>query len=162
MSTKKGHGIKSMYRGMFIGTSMELLLFAYAALAGAVLGSVYDIIRAFRISLKHNSIAVAVEDCIFVILSFLVYFSFCVELLEGANRLFVAVGMILGFAVYLFSIGRLISKMLSKAFGAAVIICTALVKVFKKVFSYLCGVTDLRRFFKKNKKNIASSDSDGV
>ncbi len=100
--------------GSFTGVLGELRMFGLAVLVGMVLGAVYDIFRIFRISLPHRSVAVFIEDFIFVLFSGMVYFCFSVEMLEGALRLYVAIGMIAGFGIYLLSLGRIISGFFRK------------------------------------------------
>ncbi len=95
--------------GSFTGVMGELKIFGLAIIVGAVLGAVYDILRVLRITIPHKFWAVFVEDFLFVIFSGFVWFCFSVELLEGELRLYVIVGMLAGFAVYLLTLGRIIS-----------------------------------------------------
>lgn len=138
-----------MYQGMFLGTAREITLLLYAALTGALLGAVYDILRALRISIRHSTLAVAAEDFVFCILFGAVYYSFCVQFTEGALRMFLLVGMIAGLGLYLVSLGRIICGVLGKAFGMAARLCTYMVKIIKKFIKFCAGC----RFFRNIKNN---------
>ena len=141
---------EQVYADSFFGISLELRLFLGAVLLGAVLGAVYDIFRAVRLSFKNPGWLVFFEDLLFMFLSGLAYYSFCVELCRGQIRFFALVGVIIGFSAYILTLGRLVCGM----FGfAAKYVRTALGllgKVVKKVFGVLCGVP----FFKKEEEKI--------
>lgn len=137
-----------MYQGMFLGTGREITLFLYAMLTGALLGSVYDILRALRMSVRHRSAAVAAEDFAFCALFGTVYYGLCVSFTEGALRLFMLAGMLAGFGVYLVSLGRIVCGILSRVFGLVTGFYMIVVKIIKKIIRYLCGLT----FFQKLNK----------
>lgn len=80
-----------------------------AAVVGAFLGAVFDILRVIRITLPHKSWMVFIEDFLFVLFFGGVFFCFSVEMLEGSFRLYVLVGMVAGFGIYLLTLGRIIS-----------------------------------------------------
>lgn len=137
-----------MYQGMFLGTGREITLFLYAMLTGALLGSAYDILRALRISVRHHSAVVAAEDFVFCVLFGTVYYGLCVSFTEGALRLFILAGMLVGFGVYLASLGRIVCGILSRVFGLVAGFYMIVVKIIKKFIKYLCGLT----VFQKLKK----------
>lgn len=137
-----------MYQGMFLGTGREITLFLYALLTGALLGSVYDILRALRISIRHHPAAVAAEDFLFCVIFGTVYYALCVTFTEGALRLFLLAGMLIGFGVYLVSLGRIICGIISRVFGLVTGFYMIVVKIVKKFVRYLCGLT----VFQKLKK----------
>lgn len=140
------------YDGMFLGVSQELKLFAMSLMAGGVLGAVYDILRAARLSIKHSFTLVAIEDALFIIAFGMTYYSFCVAMLEGAMRMFALVGFIAGFAVYLCTLGRLVCGILSTALSTLSKMLMLLVKTLKKPLMYLCGLPFLRNIKKKFSK----------
>lgn len=144
-----------MNDNMFLGTATEIALAAYAAMTGAVLGAFYDLLRAARMTVRHSRLACAAEDTVFALFFGLVFYGFCVELLEGKARLFVLVFMAAGFFLYLKSLGKILSGILSTVFKSLVILC-------KKPLCYLCGVTVLRRRSKKSEKDLADSEQNGV
>lgn len=89
----------------------ELLRFARAGLLGIGCGVLFDILRLLRTLLPHGAIAVFLEDTLF---SFLFCFilqidawSFC----GGALRFSQFLGMTLGLALYLLTIGLVTRRM---------------------------------------------------
>ncbi|MCD7805105.1 MAG: spore cortex biosynthesis protein YabQ [Oscillospiraceae bacterium] len=132
--------------GSFTGVTNELKLFGLAIIVGAVLGAVYDILRALRITIPHKFWAVFAEDFLFVIFSGFVWFCFSVELLEGELRLYVLVGMLAGFAVYLLTLGRIIS-------GAFRFLTNILRKCENYVLGKLKNALPAKKFFGKIKKS---------
>lgn len=89
----------------------ELLRFARAGLLGAACGVLFDAMRLLRTLLPHGAIAVFLEDALF---SFLFCFvlqidawSFC----GGTLRFQQFLGMSLGLAVYLLTIGLVTGRM---------------------------------------------------
>ncbi len=95
--------------GSFTGVLEELKMLGLAAVVGAVLGAVFDLFRVLRISLPHKSWMVFLEDFLFTLFFGAVFFCFSVEMLEGKLRLYVLAGMMLGFGIYLSTLGRIIS-----------------------------------------------------
>lgn len=95
--------------GSFTGVIGEMKMLGLAAVVGAVLGAVYDILRALRITVPHRFWAVFAEDFLFVLFSGMVYFLWSVEMLEGELRLYVIIGMMAGFAAYLSTLGRIVT-----------------------------------------------------
>ncbi len=145
------------YDGMFLGVHEEAHLIVLSLMAGAVLGAVYDILRAARLSVKHNTAAVLVEDLIFVVLFGTVYYAFCVELLEGRMRAFALAGFSAGFAVYILTLGRIVCGALSAALETLVKILGLLVKTFKKPIKHLCGLPFLSKLKKKTSKTSCNN-----
>ncbi len=150
------------YDGMFLGTERELTLLMFAFLTGMVLGSVFDLFRALRLSIRHPGWAVAAEDIAFCLIFGLTFFSFCVELTEGQPRLFILAGMAAGFLVYLWSIGKIICGFLSKAADICKKPVKALVKLLKKAVAVLCGLPFLRRGKKKFQKELETLEDDSI
>lgn len=140
------------YDGMFLGVHEEVHLIILSLIAGAVLGAVYDILRAARLSIKHNTAAVLIEDLIFVMIFGTAYYAFCVEMLEGELRTFVLAGFFIGFTVYILTLGRIVCGALSTALGTLVKILGLLVKTFKKPVRHLCGLPFLSNLKKKISK----------
>lgn len=140
------------YDGMFLGIALEIKLLLLSLLTGAVLGSVYDLLRAARLSVKHCAAAVFAEDFLFTLFFELAYYIFCVELLEGKLRLFVLAGFAAGFIFYLCTLGRLVCGTLSSALGVLIKICAFLVRYVKKTARCLCGMTFFQRLNKKSSK----------
>ncbi|MCD8005578.1 MAG: spore cortex biosynthesis protein YabQ [Oscillospiraceae bacterium] len=105
----KGGNLMTFNPGSFLGVTVELQMLGLAAILGAVLGAGYDLLRILRISLRHRFFAVFAEDFLFALLFGGVYFLFSVAMLEGKLRFYVLAGMVAGFAVYLLTLGKIIS-----------------------------------------------------
>lgn len=141
---------EEVFATRFFGTSLEWKLFFGALLLGAVLGAVYDVLRALRMTVKHHSWAVFLEDFAFMLFSGLAFYTYCTELCRGQMRFFVLAAMAAGFAAYLLTLGRLVSKTVAIVVRFAKSVISFLVKVIKKVVAVLCGVP----FFQKSKDKI--------
>lgn len=126
----------------FFGTAAELRLFGLSVILGAALGSLFDILRALRQSIKHHDAAVFVEDALFFSIFGISFYSFCTELCGGALRGFVLFGMSAGFLLYILLPGRVIKEILAVSMSTVVKIC-------KRIVSLLCGLP----FFKSKQKN---------
>lgn len=124
----------------FFGTSREVILFLGALLLGAVLGAVYDILRALRMTFRHSYLAVFAEDFVFALLFGLAFYSYCTELTRGQLRFFVIAGMALGFAAYILTVGRITSGIAGAIVKFVKSVFMRLGKLLKKMVGILCGV----------------------
>ncbi len=140
------------YDGMFLGTAQEIKLFLLAAFGGVMLGAVYDTLRAFRLSVKHSKTAVFFQDVLFVLLAWLYCFSFCIELLDGQIRLFVAVGALAGFWAHRLTLGKLISNIYAKILQLLIKAARKIGNLLKKPWQKLCGTPFFEKIFKKIEK----------
>lgn len=146
--------MKDIYGELFLGTGRELQLAVYALITGAAMGAVYEIFRTIRQTISHNRWAVMIEDVIFTLLFGTVYYAFSVELTKGVMRFFVLVGMLLGFGIYLDSLGRLIFGIAKRALKPLKMFLGKLAKMLKKICGDLCGVPF---FHKQTKKSSETS-----
>ncbi len=126
----------------FFGTATELRLFGLSIILGAVLGSIFDILRAFRQTIKHHDAVVFIEDALFVFLFGISFYSFCTELCDGILRGFILFGMSLGFFAYILIPGRVVKEIFAVSMSTVVKIC-------KRIVSLLCGLP----FFKTRQEN---------
>lgn len=141
---------EEMYATHFFGTALEWKLFFGALILGLVLGALYDVFRALRLSLKHPRAVVFVEDVLFVMIFGLSFYSYCTELCRGQIRFFILAAMLIGFAAYIFTLGRIVSKTVAKGVKICKSVLISLGKVFKKLLAILCGVP----FFKESDTKI--------
>ena len=93
------------------GLQYETKLFLLSFLIGLVFGAVYDVLRIIRIVKKHHRYVVFVEDFAFVVFCSFWYFLFSTELARGQIRLFILIGMFIGFIVYLLTVGSLTTRL---------------------------------------------------
>lgn len=81
--------------------------FLYAMLCGFFIGALYDIFRVLRTVWRGSRIRLFCEDVVFCVISALVFTVFCFNISLGIIRLFLALGALMGFFVYRFSVGLL-------------------------------------------------------
>ena len=142
---------------MFETTSEVFALFGQFAFIGFILGFIYDIGRFFRISLSLGRIFTFVHDFFSVFLGGMIIFIFSVELGVGNLRFFYIFAALLGFTVYLLSLGNLtalIARAISKSLKKLLIIIkTGVIKLFhtiKKTFYPKCSAVFVKIKQKKD------------
>lgn len=145
--------MKDIYSELFLGVGREFQLALYALAVGAAMGAIYDLFRIVRLSIKHNRLVVMAEDVLFTLLFGMVYYTFSVELTKGAMRFFVFIGMLLGFGIYLDSLGRIIFAISARIIKLAKMFIGRIVKIAKKIYSNLC----VTPFFHKQTKKPAET-----
>lgn len=89
------------------GLQYETKLFLLSFLIGALFGAVYDFFRIVRIIKRHHKIVIFIEDFLFVLFCGFWYFVFSTDLARGQIRLFTFIGIIIGFIVYLMTVGSI-------------------------------------------------------
>lgn len=107
----------------------QLLLFLKALALGACVGVFYDVFRILRIAVNTHSLIIFFEDIIFFIVSAVSTFLFIFHVNSGQIRWFIFLGLILGFIVYYFTLGKLVIK-----------ISEVIIKIVKSVFKFLFGI----------------------
>lgn len=142
--------MKEIYSELFLGAGRELQLAACALMVGGIMGIVYDIFRAIRLAIAHNRWAVMLEDIIFTLFFGIIYYTFSVELTKGSMRFFVLVGMLLGLAIYLDSVGRIINGISLRVLKSLRKLMVGLVKIAKKICQKLCGMPFFHKLTKKS------------
>ena len=95
------------------GLQYETKLFLLSFLIGLVFGAVFDVLRIVRIVKKHHRYVIFVEDFAFVVFCAFWYFIFSTELARGQIRLFILIGMFIGFVVYLLTVGSITTRFAS-------------------------------------------------
>lgn len=142
---------------MFETTSEVFALFGQFAFIGFVLGFIYDIGRFFRISLSLGKFFTFIHDFFSVFIGGIAIFIFSVELGVGNLRFFYIFAALLGFSVYLLSLGNLtalIAKTISKTLKKLLnFIKTGFVKLLhtvKKTFYPKCSAVFVKIKQKKD------------
>ena len=100
----------------FFTVNEELRLFWLSCILGAVIGAVYDVIRAFRLVLKHNGVLTAIEDTAFLILCGVGFVAFTEIFARSEMRFYFVIGSAIGFALYFVTVGSVIIRSLRKLF----------------------------------------------
>lgn len=89
------------------GLQYETKLFLLSFFIGALFGAVYDFFRIVRIIKRHHKTVIFIEDFLFVLFCGFWYFVFSTDLARGQIRLFTFIGIIIGFTVYLMTVGSI-------------------------------------------------------
>ena len=101
----------------FFSVNEHLSLFLLSCLMGAFMGLFYDVFRILRIALPHGKAAVFLEDILFCLIWSLSLVMLAAVCARGELRLFFAVGSLMGFIVYLLTLGRYICASAEKFIG---------------------------------------------
>lgn len=111
----------------FFNISDQTWLFLWACVLGVFLGIVYDFLRVLRIVKKHNKTAVFIEDTFYTIFFALALFIYSTENARGQLRLFILIGALLGFLLYIFTVELVVVKIIR-------VIVTAIYKVLSFIY----------------------------
>lgn len=150
----------------FFSVSQQLKIFALSCAGGAFIGVLYDVFRAVRLAVPHGRAAVFAEDCLFFILSGIYLVLFAMLFARGQLRMYMVLGSVLGFTVYILSVGRVVIGVLLKIkrFITAVInfFWKPICKMFKYISKKLCNHTIFPSMEEKNQKNLDLEQQDEV
>lgn len=86
----------------------ELTKIAMAILAGAILCAIYDVLRVLRRIFTHNTVAYSTEDLLYFICMAPVVFIFVLVVNDGVFRLYIILGILMGFFIYRNTVSRLL------------------------------------------------------
>ena len=139
----------------FFSVSEELRLFILSCAFGAVLGVFYDVFRTARLILPHSSILTAIEDIAFLIGYGIFLTAFASVFALGQVRAYFAVGNILGFSLYIVTLGKITIGVMKKIAYALKTVFTFAFKPFTKFFAFLRKKECVK--FVENSKVIVNS-----
>ncbi len=136
----------------------ELWLFIYSVIFGVLSGIVYDVFRALRSVFRHRFFAVFIEDCIFFAIYSLALMCFAVMFSRSQVRAYYALGNIIGFALYHFTLGNIILSVIRKAVyilkKALQTLWHMISKIAQKITSKIVKNAEIVRMNKKMNTNI--------
>jgi spore cortex biosynthesis protein YabQ len=98
----------------FFNVSDELKLFLMSCILGTALGLFYDIFRSMRLLFRHPPALTAAEDISFCLLWGISLTAFASAIALGRLRGFMFIGSILGFVLYIVSMGRIVTGFMKK------------------------------------------------
>ncbi len=132
-----------MQIGTFFSVSSQTSFFLLSVVLGAALGVVYDCFRVLRILFPPaaKSAAVAVQDVLFWLIYGFGIFLYSAAVCGGSLRFFMFIGSLLGFALYILTLGDLITGLLRR-------LVTAVYRALRKVYSVL--LEPFVNFLRKN------------
>lgn len=105
---------------MIFGIEKETAIFLYSVLLGVVFGAGYELLRILRRVIRHNDVAVFLQDFFYTVLCSLCYYIFVTALAWGQLRAFVLFGCIMGMLLEMFTVGNAATGLIS-AFLSVVI-----------------------------------------
>ena len=98
----------------FFNVSQQTWLFLWSCVLGVFLGIVFDILRVIRIIKKHSSVAVFIEDMLFIIFSSICIFIYIMQQARGEIKYFIFLGALLGFILYIVTVGNFVVNIIKK------------------------------------------------
>ena len=139
----------------FFSVSEELVLFGISCLAGAVIGVFYDVFRVIRIIFPHNAVLVTIEDIIFLLCYAVFAMSFSSAAVRGEMRGYYILGNIIGFVIYFFTVGSVVTESIRKLFLLMSRFFSFITYPFRAAFAFL--YKKLRSEFVENSKVFAKT-----
>lgn len=114
----------------FFSVSQQTSLFLMSVILGAALGVVYDCFRVFRIVFPPaaRTAAVAVQDIIFWLIYGFSIFCYSTVAARGQIRFFTFFGSLIGFTLYIFTVGSFVTSVIRRA-------VTSFYGILRKVYS---------------------------
>ena len=132
------------------GLSEQTEIFLLSLGFGFLLGFIYDIFRTLRLIISRPSAFTVAADILYFLLCALLVFCFNLVVDSGKIRLYVLFGDMLGWFIYYFSLGEIISRFINKVVSCAKRVVSSLFCLFLRPAGYLERKTKkLISFFKK-------------
>lgn len=139
----------------------ELGLFILSIVIGILFALVFDALRVIRIIFPHKSWMIFIEDMLFMLFCGFWFFIFSMTSARGQLRAFLLAGNILGFFLYIFTVGELVKRFVTKTREA---IIAFLKKVYNLVLRcilrpvFLKIAPPIRKLLKKRRRTRKKSE----
>lgn len=117
--------------------TIELQFFLISILSGAIVLSVYDVLRILRRVIKHNSIFIAIEDLIFWVVSSVFIFAMMYRQNNGIIRGFSVMGMAIGMILYHYILSELFVNLVTKLMNALLSPIRFVMRQVKRLLHYI-------------------------
>lgn len=125
---------------MAIVMSEQVSMFLGALVLGVVLGCLYDFFRITRLAFVFPAILILFEDLLFFIFSSIILFSYLLRASDGQVRYFVLAGVVLGWAGYYFTVGKLVMRCSESIIGLLRKVIGFILRPFRWIWKkFLCG-----------------------
>ncbi len=140
----------------------QLAIFALSLGLGFLLGVLYDIIRALRLSITKSKIVLIICDIVYFVLFGIISFLFILALNKGEIRFYIIIGELIGAFFYYISLGTAVIKITNKAVSLLRKFYTLVFKIISAPFRGLAKVFSgifkkLRKLFKKTEKKSSKT-----
>ena len=93
-----------------ISASLQISSFLYSIVLGIIFALVYEIFRVIRKLKKHSTISVFVQDILYFAVISVVTFLFFLSRTNGEIRLFIIIGISLGYLFYFLLVSRYVNS----------------------------------------------------
>lgn len=128
----------------FFTVREQLFLFGLSCLFGVLLGVVYDFFRTFRIIVPHNFWLVLIEDILFLVIYSVFLSTFAAAAARGEMRLYYVAGNLLGFILYIFTVGSAVICTIKKLLSILKHMFTFILRPLRSVYVFLCKKAALK------------------
>ncbi len=127
----------------------------YSVIMGVIFGFLYDVLRALRIVKTFKNITVFFQDVFYFVIIANITFIFFLAVTKGEIRLYILIGILVGFLSYFFTLSRLFTKLLKLLFSKTFNLFSLLFNVFYRIFD-LCDrkITDFLKNMRKCLKKV--------
>lgn len=142
------------------GMAQQTQVFMLSVGFGFLLGLVYEIVRFVRAVFSHSRTAVIIQDILFSIICTLLSFFFLLCIDDGKLRMYPYLGMIMGFAIWYFTLGIPVSAILKRLSAFLNGILKSFAVLAKRIFKK--DVKILKKRKNKPAKPLENSISDSV
>ena len=95
---------------MTISIKHEMFVFWAFVLCGQLLGVFYDFFRALRKNVRHKKMSVAIEDAVFCLVSFKMFFDVCYTTNNGGLRWYIFASLICSTVLYFCLASKFVCK----------------------------------------------------
>ncbi len=136
----------------FFTVSEELRLFFLSCAAGAIFGVYYDIFRTLRLTIPHHSFFVFLEDVVFLATYAVFLSAFASAEARGELRAYYALGGILGFTLYYFTIGKFVMRLMERITSLIKTVFAMIVKPARFAIGKFVGIA--KKTVKSNKNAL--------
>lgn len=127
---------------MFENISSTLQQCAYFFAAGLIMGLFYEALRFFRMLFRHNTIALCIEDTLYLSVCALCTFIIALTVGIGYMRIYYIVFEAMGAAIYFLTVGKLVNYILRRISKAVNRLICAFMKKAKQFFGKILAPID--------------------
>lgn len=121
----------------FYSVQEQLVLFGISCVFGAALGVCYDVLRAARLIFPHNSWVILFEDILFLGGYAVFITAFASAAARGELRFYFVIGNILGFILYLCTVGSIVIKTMRKLYSLFRSVFLFIIRPFRLIYVLL-------------------------
>ncbi|MDD3692419.1 MAG: spore cortex biosynthesis protein YabQ [Oscillospiraceae bacterium] len=107
---------------------------------GFILGLYYECYRVPRLVMRISKTALFIQDIVYFLSAAVLTFLFSLAIMDGRLRFYLFLGEAIGFAVYYFTVGRLVGRIAVIVVNAVKFLCIKLSKIITAPFKLLIGL----------------------